>query len=393
MKRLPQKKFSKSKPFAFWRKRLLLAVNLTLLLFFLAGVAGLLVQEMRNGLRIRIVTETGDDISVEKTAPTPEEDAGYIRQALELDEFGEDNIFQLEKTVETVETDVPAPIAENWEQAVAHIDAIELSAEEAYGLYEEKLPENIIDSPVRPNTHPKVNGIKIVVGRKPPYFGSKPVIAIVIDDMGISHRRTAKISSLRYPLTSSFLTYGTALQPQIQTAKEAGHEIMAHLPMEPLSSINVSPDVLTVKMDTKQVTAGLQAMLNKFSNIRGVNNHMGSRFTEDEMRMDAVMRELKRRGLFFLDSKTTAKSAAENAAAQNGVSYVWRNIFLDNEDKFDYIMRQLHQTETIARKNGYAVAIGHPKEQTYRALKVWLPTLQSRNLRLVPLSEIIKVLN
>ena len=79
---------------------------------------------------------------------------------------------------------MPAPIAENWEQAVAYIDAIELSAEEAYGLYEEKLPENIIDSPVRPNTHPKVNGIKIVVGRKPPYFGSKPVIAIVIDDMG-----------------------------------------------------------------------------------------------------------------------------------------------------------------------------------------------------------------
>ena len=109
--------------------------------------------------------------------------------------------------------------------------------------------------------------------------------------------------------------------------------------------------------------------------------------------MDAVMRELKRRDLFFLDSKTTANSAAENAAAQNGVSYVSRNIFLDNEDKFDYIMRQLHQTEKIARKNGYAVAIGHPKEQTYRALKVWLPTLQSRNLRLVPLSEIVKVLN
>ena len=86
-------------------------------------------------------------------------------------------------------------------------------------------------------------------------------------------------------------------------------------------------------------------------------------------------------------------SAGEKAAKDNRVRYVSRNVFLDNEDKFDYVMRQLRQTEAIARKNGYAVAIGHPKEQTYNALKVWLPTLKSRNLRLVHLSEIVKALN
>ena len=211
--------------------------------------------------------------------------------------------------------------------------------------------------------------------------------------MGVSHRRTANISSLDYPLTSSFLTYASNLRPQIAAAERAGHEIIAHLPMEPKASMNVSPDVLTVKMNEKQVAEGLNGMLDKFPGIAGVNNHMGSRFTEDAERMDVVMKELEKRGLFFLDSKTTPHSAGEKAAKDNRVRYVSRNVFLDNEDKFDYVMRQLRQTEAIARKNGYAVAIGHPKEQTYNALKVWLPTLKSRNLRLVHLSEIVKALN
>ena len=275
------------------------------------------------------------------------------------------------------EPDAPQPPENDWEKKVAYINEIELPSQVIYDFYEEKLPKNV---------HPKISGIKIEVSRKPPYFGREPVIAIVIDDMGVSHRRTANISSLDYPLTSSFLTYASNLRPQIAAAERAGHEIIAHLPMEPKASMNVSPDVLTVKMNEKQVAEGLNGMLD-------VNNHMGSRFTEDAERMDVVMKELEKRGLFFLDSKTTPHSAGEKAAKDNRVRYVSRNVFLDNEDKFDYVMRQLRQTEAIARKNGYAVAIGHPKEQTYNALKVWLPTLKSRNLRLVHLSEIVKALN
>ena len=215
------------------------------------------------------------------------------------------------------------------------------------------------------------------------------MIAIVVDDMGVSHKRTAQISSLEYPLTSSFLTYATNLKAQIYKAKEAGHEIMAHLPMEPKASINVSPDVLTTSMSMEDVETQLEQMLDKFDALCGVNNHMGSRFTEDDKRMNVVMQKLAQKNLFFLDSKTTAHSVAQEAAKKNNVRYVSRNVFLDNEDKFDYIIRQLQKTEIIARKKGYAVAIGHPKEQTFKALKVWLPTLKSRGIRLVPLSKIV----
>lgn len=380
-----------------WHRRLLFAAG-GLLSVFLVGLSVLSAAENGNvAEELLPVAETEELLPVvetEELLPVAEtEDDGYLQKALEQDELDDDNLFRLEDAVVRNEPDAPQPPENDWEKKVAYINEIELPSQVVYDFYEEKLPEDVIDTEAPKNVHPKISGIKIEVSRKPPYFGRKPVIAIVIDDMGVSHRRTANISSLDYPLTSSFLTYVSNLRPQIAAAERAGHEIIAHLPMEPKASMNVSPDVLTVKMNEKQVAEGLNGMLDKFPGIAGVNNHMGSRFTEDPVRMDVVMKELEKRGLFFLDSKTTPHSAGEKAAKDNRVRYVSRNVFLDNEDKFDYVMRQLRQTEAIARKNGYAVAIGHPKEQTYNALKVWLPTLKSRNLRLVHLSEIVKALN
>lgn len=382
---------------AGWRRRLSFAV-VGLLSFFLIGLSVLSAAENGNvAEKLPPAVETEKmlpAVEAEKMLPAVEtEDDGYLQKALEQDELDDDNLFRLEDAVVRSEPDAPQPPENDWEKKVAYINEIELPSQVIYDFYEEKLPEDVIDTEAPKNVHPKISGIKIEVSRKPPYFGREPVIAIVIDDMGVSHRRTADISSLDYPLTSSFLTYASNLRPQIAAAERAGHEIIAHLPMEPKASMNVSPDVLTVKMNEKQVAEGLNGMLDKFPGIAGVNNHMGSRFTEDAERMDVVMKELEKRGLFFLDSKTTPHSAGEKAAKDNRVRYVSRNVFLDNEDKFDYVMRQLRQTEAIARKNGYAVAIGHPKEQTYNALKVWLPTLKSRNLRLVHLSEIVKALN
>ncbi len=380
-----------------WHRRLLFAAG-GLLSVFLIGLSVLSAAENGNvAEELLPVAETEELLPVAETEELPPvvetEDDGYLQKALEQDELDDDNLFRLEDAVVRNEPDAPQPPENDWEKKVAYINEIELPSQVVYDFYEEKLPEDVIDTEAPKNVHPKISGIKIEVSRKPPYFGRKPVIAIVIDDMGVSHRRTANISSLDYPLTSSFLTYVSNLRPQIAAAERAGHEIIAHLPMEPKASMNVSPDVLTVKMNEKQVAEGLNGMLDKFPGIAGVNNHMGSRFTEDPVRMDVVMKELEKRGLFFLDSKTTPHSAGEKAAKDNRVRYVSRNVFLDNEDKFDYVMRQLRQTEAIARKNGYAVAIGHPKEQTYNALKVWLPTLKSRNLRLVHLSEIVKALN
>lgn len=280
----------------------------------------------------------------------------------------------------------------------------ELRDEVLAKIYEEDLPTDVIvdDEPLSPEQladgyhifteHKDVKSLNIIPAYKPAYFGENPVVAVVIDDMGISQKRTADIISLRAPLTASFLTYGKALDNQVKNAREAGLEIMVHTPMEPHSKADLAPDTLTTRMNTEEIKSGLKIMLDKFHDVKGINNHMGSKLTEDFERMNAVMEVLNERDLFFLDSKTTAFSVAKKAAKQNLVSYATRHVFLDNENKADYILKQLAIAERIARRNGYAVAIGHPKTGTYQALKQWLPTLEDKKIKLVPMSEIVKVL-
>ena len=258
-------------------------------------------------------------------------------------------------------------------------------------LYEETLPDDVIDETAI-SANKKIKNFEIP-DHKPAYFGKKPVVVIVIDDMGISHKRTADISSLKAPLTVSFLTYGTKLNEQIENSRKSGQEIMIHIPMEAKTVADVAPDVLTTQMTKEEIKDKLKIMIKKFKDVKGVNNHMGSKLTEDYERMKAVMEVLKEEGLFFLDSKTSAKSKAEDAAADSGISYAHRHVFLDNNNDKTYILGQLNKTEQLARKNGYAIAIGHPKSQTFEALKEWLPTINEKGLVVEPLSKIVNILH
>jgi len=273
-----------------------------------------------------------------------------------------------------------------------------LSAIEA--TYEEELPEGeYIETPttdavpVEDITAQKLKKMEIAIERKPPYFGENPVVVIVIDDMGISHKRTADISSLQAPITSSFLTYSKDLDSQIQVAQDAGHEIIMHAPMQAKSNPDVAPDVLTIDMTAAEIATNFEKMLNKFHQISGINNHMGSLFTEHAEKLAPVMDILRRRGLFFLDSKTSPKSVAKQVAADYAVAYAHRHVFLDNTNEKNYVLKQLALTERIAHRNGYAVAIGHPKHATFLALKEWLPTLKQKNIKMLPLSQVVKILN
>lgn len=258
-------------------------------------------------------------------------------------------------------------------------------------MYEEELPEDILEA--KSISNPKLIGKNIIPDHKPPYFGDFPVLAVVIDDMGISAKRTADIASLQAPLTASFLTYGRNLERQIENSRRAGQEIMIHVPMEAQKAVDTAPDVLTTQMSKQEIQDSLLTMINQFHGVRGINNHMGSKLTEDKVRMKAVMEILKEKGMFFLDSKTSAASKAEDAAAECGIPYAHRHVFIDNNNDKAYILGQLAKAENVARKNGYAIAIGHPKSQTFAALKEWLPSLKEKGIVLVHLSRIITTLN
>ncbi len=254
-------------------------------------------------------------------------------------------------------------------------------------LYEETIPDDIIDE----NTI--LNHTDDAAVSPAPLIHKLPLITIVIDDMGINSQKTKEISSLKYPLTTSFLSYASNLNSKIEYSLASGHEIMLHAPMEALGNVNCGPDALTTAMSLQEIKDNLKIMLDKVKPIKGINNHMGSKLTQDSERMTAVMEVLKERGLYFLDSKTSAQSIAGDIADEIGIPHASRNVFLDNNNDKEYILGQLKLTEEIALRNGYAIAIGHPKSKTIEALQEWLPALADKDLELVHLSEIINILN
>lgn len=224
---------------------------------------------------------------------------------------------------------------------------------------------------------------------------NKKQIAVVIDDIGLSIPFTNQIVGIGYPITVSFLPYGASNKEQVLKLKNAGLEVMLHVPMMPHKPANLAPVTLSPKMSKADIQEKLVTMLERFggTGMKGINNHMGSAFTESKDAMAAVMEVLKERNMFFFDSMTTSKSVGRSVCRSYGVPYVARDVFLDNERNYNYIMEQFRAAERVANKKGYAVAIGHPYSQTLQALRDWLKTVAAHNIEIVPLSTLVKKLN
>ncbi|HET6520585.1 MAG TPA: divergent polysaccharide deacetylase family protein, partial [Geminicoccaceae bacterium] len=217
----------------------------------------------------------------------------------------------------------------------------------------------------------------------------RPVVAVIVDDLGLSRRRAAEIIDLPSPLTLAFLPYAAGVAEQAAAARRAGHELLVHLPMEPLGTDDPGPQALLTSLPDSEFRHRLRWGLARFDGYVGVNNHMGSRATADRRKMALVMQELSARGLLFVDSRTTPQSVAGAEARRRGVPHTGRDVFLDNVPDGGYIRARLRQVETIARRTGAAVAIGHPYPETVAALREWLATLESRGFSLVAVTAVV----
>ncbi len=219
-----------------------------------------------------------------------------------------------------------------------------------------------------------------------------PMIAIVIDDSGHDIARTQRIAGFSSGvLTMAFLPYVDNLAEQTAIAREGGHEILLHLPMEPLNpELDTGPNVLTIDMTPDILDERLAWNLARLEGYVGINNHMGSRFTADRPAMAHFMRTMQARGLLFLDSRTTIATVGQQTAAEANVPYLRRDVFLDNEPNKDHVLGQLLLTEAVARRQGYAIAIGHPHAWTVGALETWGPEARRRGFTLVPLTAVLQ---
>ncbi len=285
-------------------------------------------------------------------------------------------------------------------------------ADEPVRAYEEALPGDVYVAPARPpeggagqhfggpaaTARPRAAPLPPAGTEAPwrrfaalaPETGGRPMIALVIDDMGVDRKRSARVIGFKGPLTLSFLAYADDLDTQTAAAAAAGHELLVHLSMEPDSAtLDPGPHVLMSGLGADELRRRLRWGLSRFEAYVGINNHMGSRFTADAAGMTVVMEELKSRGLLFLDSRTTDRTVAAALARRAGVPFVERNIFLDHVDDVATVRGRLAELERLARRTGFAVAIGHPREATLTALSAWLEEVEGRGFVLVPLSAIV----
>ena len=239
-------------------------------------------------------------------------------------------------------------------------------------------------------THRLVFLEKLIKAPPPPVLKQLPKISIILDDVGYDKKIALDFLSLDAPITVSIFPFSPYRKTIASAAHEKGRDVMLHLPMEPQEYPEVNPGegVLLTSMDRDMLLAQLEEDLEAIPYIVGVNNHMGSKFTKDPERMTYILKRLQKKGLFFVDSRTTTRTCVRKVAKRIKLRFAERQVFLDHLEEASFIRAQIKQLVSIARSKGSAIGIIHPHRLTYRIIKEALPSLK-KVVEVVPVSHLI----
>ena len=226
----------------------------------------------------------------------------------------------------------------------------------------------------------------------PPAIPTGPLLTIIMDDLGRSTTTAKRLLSMAQPVTFAILPDEPHAVQVAEIAYAAGREVMLHVPMEPQGypAVNPGRDALFVKNSDEEIRRNFDQLLARVPHATGTNNHMGSRFTEDARALAPVMESLQKKGLFFIDSRTTGHSKVPEVALRFGVPTMDRDVFLDNVAEVDAIVREIGRLEGKARQHGMAIGICHPYPETLEALSRELPGLAERGISIVPVSVLLQ---
>ncbi|NOX97746.1 MAG: divergent polysaccharide deacetylase family protein [Nitrospirae bacterium] len=221
-----------------------------------------------------------------------------------------------------------------------------------------------------------------------------PRVALIIDDLGYSLRAAKPLLDIKYPLTLSILP---GLRYSVSLAKRMSQppfEATLHLPLEPEGKGHLERGTIMVDMSEEKVRDLMEKHLSLLlPYIKGVNGHMGSKATADKRIMSIVLEEVKKRDLYFVDSYTTDKSVALEVARGLGLKTASRQVFLDSgreRNNPDYIRARMEELADIARKEGKAVGIGHPRPLTLKIVQEMMPKLAKEGILFVTASEVVE---
>lgn len=225
----------------------------------------------------------------------------------------------------------------------------------------------------------------------PPLMPSLARVAIVIDDFGPSLEIAKRFLDVPLNLTFAVLPHQRFTQEIAALVQEHHRQVILHLPMEPRGYPRTNPGkgALLLSMSEAALQESLRSALDVSPHFAGINNHMGSHFTENARVMKTVLEEAKKHQLFFLDSYTSARSVASAVAQEVRIPLRRRDIFLDNNQSENAVRAQLRQVMRRAIVQGEAVAIGHPHETTLRALLKEVDAFEREKIAVVPAGELM----
>jgi len=216
-------------------------------------------------------------------------------------------------------------------------------------------------------------------------------MAIIIDDFGYSKEPISAFAAIARPLTFAILPYHPFSSEAATKGLSSGHEILLHLPMEPLARAEQSEkSTIGVAMSDEEIQEMTQKAIDTIPGLIGVNNHQGSRATADKRVMKVVLGQIKAAGLFFIDSRTNAQSVGAESARQMGVKTGENEMFIDNSDDVSAIKGKLHTAQEIALKHGSVTVIGHAHMNTAAAVSEMIPELESNGIQLVFVSQLVR---
>lgn len=221
-----------------------------------------------------------------------------------------------------------------------------------------------------------------------------PAIALIMDDLGNRPGLGKRVVDLPGPVACAFLPYGKYTDGLARQAHAQHKEVMLHLPMQAVEEapVMLGRGVLTLDMTERQFKTTLAHDMAAVPYISGLNNHMGSLLTRHPGNMAWLMQAIASRGdLFFVDSRTTSATVAEQLALEYGIPNTARNVFLDNEPDPAAVRAQFRKLIALAKRDGTALGIGHPYPGTVAVLAEELGRLQHYGVRLLPVSRLIEL--
>lgn len=235
--------------------------------------------------------------------------------------------------------------------------------------------------------------VKPLIKKRLPTKTKEVKVALIIDDIGWNREIAKEIERINKPLTLSFLPMAPYSKTIFNELKNnENFELILHLPLEPEPPAQCfDKGLIKTDMPEEEIIRQFKEDIKDFyPYVKGVNNHMGSRFTSDKERMHLLLQEIQSRNMYFVDSMTTRKSSGYELAKEMGIKTAQRDVFIDNKEDPVYIEKQLQELVNTARKEGTAIGIGHARKNTISVLKKTIPEMENEGIEIVPVSALLE---